>query len=161
MIKSLSLDMMTMLPLIEEAIRRGSTFEFVPNGDSMLPLIRGGTDYVTLAALPDKLSVGDIILYRRKNGQAVLHRLIKKRGDRFYFCGDHQRVAESGITRDMMTARVVKIRRGDVIINSDDEKYKKYVKKTVGKKRVLCFFSAAKKLIKRCIGYEKGNDVAC
>ena len=59
-------------------------------GVSMRPFLRDG-DYAYLVSLPGKLKRGDIVLYRRKNGQYVLHRIYKvlKNGD-YLMLGDSQ-----------------------------------------------------------------------
>ncbi len=156
--KGLSIGMRDMLPLIKETLSVGCSFEFIPGGESMLPLIRGGKDAVTLSQLPERLSAGDIILYERENGQAVLHRIIWERKGEFYFCGDHQVCAERGITREMMVGVVSGIKKdGRTISVREDADYKKYVKRTLAKKRILCVLSRLKKYIMGCIENEKGN----
>lgn len=155
--KGLSIGMRDMLPLIKETLIVGGSFEFIPNGESMLPLIRGGKDSVTLSPLPEKLSSGDIILYERENGQAVLHRVIWERKGEFYFCGDHQACAERGIRRETMVGIVSEIKKdGRTISVREDAEYKKYVKRTLLKKRILCVLSSFKKYIMRCMRVEKG-----
>ena len=59
-------------------------------GVSMRPFLRDG-DYAYLVSLPGKLKRGDIVLYRRKNGQYVLHRIYKvlKNGN-YLMLGDSQ-----------------------------------------------------------------------
>ena len=61
-----------MYPLLREVIDSGGEFRLYPRGTSMLPLIRQGKDSVALVR-PEALSRHDICLYRRGNGQFVLH----------------------------------------------------------------------------------------
>ena len=50
---------------------------------------------------------GDMVLYRRDNGQFVIHRIVKCGGDdTFALCGDAQYQLEAGIRRDQMIALV-------------------------------------------------------
>ena len=80
----------TLAPIIEEQLREGKTVRFAPKGRSMLPMIREGRDTVTLCAVDRPLKKYDIGFYRRRDGQYVLHRIVKagaeiliakKRGD--------------------------------------------------------------------------------
>lgn len=151
MIKNLPMD--ELFPLIKEALSKGSGFSFIPNGTSMLPLIRGGVDSVRLEALPGTVRVGDIILYERENGQKVMHRVIGKGHGGFIFCGDNQAVAEKGVTRAMMAAIVVSVTRDGVTVDLENDRgYIRYKKRTVRKKRVLCFISRGKRAIKQLLG---------
>ena len=92
-------------PLIEEVFSAGGRFRLFPRGNSMLPLIRPNIDSV-LIERPTEISRYDILLYRRQNGQFVLHRLMKIEKDTFTMCGDHQYYLEKGLPRDAVLARV-------------------------------------------------------
>ena len=88
---------------MEETFRGGGDFRFYPTGRSMLPMLRERGDYVILkspAVRPPRVT--DVVLYRRKNGQLVLHRIIGVRGDAFRMCGDGQSVPENGIENDQI-----------------------------------------------------------
>ena len=123
--------------LITESIKEKGTFTFVPNGISMLPLFRPGTDTAILTKVPDKLSSGDVVFYKRKNGQYVLHRIIFTRKKGFILCGDNQKVFEAGIDYKNMIALVKGIiRDGEVVEFSDNKLYHKYQKKILAKKRL-------------------------
>ena len=68
-------------------------FAVVPiRGTSMWPLLKEGRSRVQVEARDGKkLSKGDIVLYRRKDGTLVLHRIMKAGEEgRFLVCGDHQ-----------------------------------------------------------------------
>ncbi len=97
--------MKEMVLLIEDVISRDGEFRLYPRGTSMLPLIRQGKDSVVLVK-PGLLSKNDIVLYRRRNDKYVLHRIVKKKGNDLFLCGDNQSVIETGITVDMVVAKV-------------------------------------------------------
>ena len=61
-------------------------------GTSMWPLLKEGKSRVQVETKEGKkLRKGDIVLYRRKDGTLVLHRIIKvEEEDNFLVCGDHQ-----------------------------------------------------------------------
>ena len=60
-------------------------------GTSMWPLLKEGKTRVQVEVKEEKqVRKGDIVLYRRKDGTLVLHRIIKVEEDTFLVCGDHQ-----------------------------------------------------------------------
>lgn len=68
-------------------------FAVVPiEGTSMLPLLKEGKALVEVAVKDLKqLKKGDVVLYRKKEGTLVLHRIIKAEdGEVFTVLGDHQ-----------------------------------------------------------------------
>lgn len=95
-----------MEPIIKKVLAQKGNFSFYPHGTSMLPLIREDRDQVILSALPEKPEKYQIILYKRKNGAFVLHRIvgISKKGDQEVYTmrGDHQYQNEYGITKEQM-----------------------------------------------------------
>ena len=105
------LELKDQLALMQEVLSSGAEYEILPRGERMLPLIRPGHDVVCLVA-PDALRRRDICLYRRPNGQFVLHRLerIAKDGT-LQFRGDNQRDIEYGIAREAVVARVAAIKK--------------------------------------------------
>lgn len=99
------------LPLMREVLEGGAEYEILPRGESMLPLIRPGVDSVFLVA-PHHLKRRDICLYRRADGQFVLHRLMREEKDgTLSFRGDNQRELECGIPREAIVARVSCIKK--------------------------------------------------
>ena len=108
------IDLADLLPLIREVTRKGGTFRLYPTGKSMLPTIREGTDSVLLAA-PDDLKNGDAVLYRRENGQFVLHRIVRTepKSGVMTMRGDNQYRSEPGIRPEQVIAKVTAIYRGE------------------------------------------------
>ena len=78
-------------------------------GNSMGPFLCGGRDFVMLEK--SILRKGDIVLYRRRQGQFVLHRIQKIKGDSFYVIGDAQTVIEGPLALNQICGRVCKIQR--------------------------------------------------
>lgn len=101
-----------LFPLISEQLASGGSVCIKPYGSSMLPLIRQGKDEVVLERYEKKAKRYDILFYRRKNGQFVLHRVVKfdKNGG-YIIRGDHQFEYEKGITDEDVIAIVKEIRR--------------------------------------------------
>ena len=117
-------------PLIKEVIEKGGEFRLFPRGTSMLPLLIEGDDSVMLGAATD-IKTGDVVLYRRKNGAFVLHRLIEKRSGTFTMCGDHQVGLEYGILPEQVLAKMVGFYKGDIYHTIDEPQYLEYVKKRI------------------------------
>lgn len=101
-----------LMPLIREQLGRGQSVRFSPRGTSMLPMLRQGMDSVVLSPLPERLKKYDIPLYQRKNGQYVLHRIIKT-GETFVCMGDNQFAPEPGLSRGQMIGVVTAFYRGE------------------------------------------------
>lgn len=113
------------LPLMQEALARGSLVRFMPNGTSMLPMLRQGIDSVTLAPVPEKLRKYDLPLYRRDNGQFVIHRIVKA-GETYTCVGDNQFSLERGLRQDQMLALVTSFSRGEKEISVTALSYRIY-----------------------------------
>ena len=96
---------------MEEAFARGESIRIIPRGYSMLPMLRPGVDAVELSTVPEKLRKYDLPLYRRDDGQFVLHRIVKV-GQTYTCIGDNQLCIERGLRRDQMLAVVTSFRRG-------------------------------------------------
>lgn len=101
-----------LFPIIEETIEKGNSFSFCAFGSSMLPFIRNGKDIVTLGPIENHLAKNDIIFYRRKSGQFVLHRIVNVCPDgSFCLCGDNQFRIEKGILKDQIIAKLHRLER--------------------------------------------------
>ncbi len=109
----INLPMSEMVEMIKEVVSTDGEFRLYPRGTSMLPLIVEGKDSVILAR-PSLLCVGDIVLYKRENGQYVLHRIVKIKGDNLFLCGDNQTDIETGITTNDVIAKTIAVYKGDI-----------------------------------------------
>ena len=116
-----------LLPLMEEAFSRGAEFRIPVTGTSMMPLLNQGRDFVVLKK-PDSPAVGDIPLYRRSDGQFVLHRIVGKKDGAFICRGDNQYENEDGVLNESIIGVVTKIERGGRVIRTDEFKYNIYVR---------------------------------
>ena len=133
-------------PLIEEVIASGGEFRLYPKGTSMLPLIRQGIDSVVLVSAQD-VAENDIVFYKRDNGQFVLHRLVKTKGEEYVMCGDIQNELEYGIRKEQILAKVAYCYKEDKRVSFDTKEYKKYVKslpRMRRKRKIKAFLSSVK-----------------
>ena len=59
-------------------------------GVSMLPLLRQGRDlFIVEKRGPDRMRVGDVVLYRRPPDHYVLHRIVAVRENDYVILGDN------------------------------------------------------------------------
>ena len=83
---------------IEEIlIKNQNSVQLHPIGYSMYPLIVPDRDEVIISPLKKKIRRGDVLLFRRKSGKLVLHRVIKVKESKLYFVGDNQTEIEGPI----------------------------------------------------------------
>lgn len=114
-----------LMPLITERLAAGKSVRFAPRGTSMLPMLRQGRDKVVLSPLTGKLKKYDLPLYRRDNGQFVLHRVVAV-GDTYTCIGDNQFELEPGIRKDQLIGVVTAFSREDRDIPVTDTAYRVY-----------------------------------
>ena len=81
----------------EDVIAEQGKLVYTHVGDSMYPTIMPH-DLLVIEAVTRPLKKYDIPLYKRDNGQYVLHRIISDRGGEWVICGDNRRNREYGIT---------------------------------------------------------------
>lgn len=98
-------------PVLREIIQQNGAFRLYAKGTSMQPFIRSEKDSVLLGKPAFPLKKYDIILYQRKNGQYVLHRIIDVQAKSYTLRGDNQTVTEPGVMQDQIIAVVKGIYR--------------------------------------------------
>lgn len=114
-------------PVIQEILKEEQSFTIRVTGNSMLPLWRDNRDLVTLAACKqESLRKRDIVLYRRENGQYVLHRILHIRGEEMDLCGDAQTEIERSIPLSAVIAKVERVCRNGRWISCNQWWYRCY-----------------------------------
>ncbi|MBQ3054769.1 MAG: S24/S26 family peptidase [Oscillospiraceae bacterium] len=96
-------------------------------GTSMNPLLHEGTDTVVIVPNIGPLHRYDVPLYLRKNGQHVLHRVMRIEQDGYAMCGDHQLQLEHGITDEMILGVMEGFFRGKRYVKTTNFGYRLYV----------------------------------
>ena len=128
------------LAVMSEMFDRDQQIRFTPTGRSMLPMLDGKHDTVTLARPSERLAKYDVAFYQRANGQLVLHRVVGLEGENGYiFSGDGQYTYEHGITDDNILALMVRFTHGGKEHTVRDFSYRLYIRRMMIKKRLRIF----------------------
>lgn len=104
----------------------GEKVALTVTGNSMLPFLADGRDRVILQKIEKLPKKGDIVFYRRKNGAYVLHRVVKRRGELFYFSGDAQLRVEGPVGKGQLLAVCKEVERDGKTIKSGDISWLSY-----------------------------------
>ena len=86
----------------EEEIQNSGKLIYTTVGVSMRPLIKQGRDLLIVTKPQGRLKKYDIPLYKRKNGQYVLHRVVKVNDDGYVILGDNCIKWENDIKDDQI-----------------------------------------------------------
>lgn len=111
----------------EEELERCGKLIYTNVGDSMMPLLRQRRDLVIIEKRPEgRCKKYDVVLYRRPNGQHVLHRILKVRQNDYVICGDNRRVREFGVPDEWIIGVLTGVVRDGKQISVTDRKYRLY-----------------------------------
>lgn len=114
-----------LLPVIDETLDSGGKITFMTNGKSMLPLLNGGRDSVTVEKC-ERYKKGDVILFRKDDGDFVLHRIIKVKDNTLITEGDSLLGKDDPITREHIKGKAVAFIIDGKDMKITDFSYKKY-----------------------------------
>lgn len=136
------------MPVIKEKLAQGQSVRLYPKGVSMMPMLRQGIDSVRLSPLPGKLKKYDLPLYQRRDGQYVLHRIIK--AEETYTCiGDNQFSYEKGVCQEQLIAVVTGFYRKDKFHSINSFWYKLYCRFWHKSRRIRGYWRWFKAKLKR------------
>ncbi|NLL39362.1 MAG: hypothetical protein GX254_07245 [Clostridiales bacterium] len=113
--------------LINEA-RRGNTVRMIGIGNSMLPLLKSGRDFIDLIAVNEDtpLDINDVILYKSHQGDYVLHRIYAVSKEGYYPNGDGNLGLEPLLTRDRIYLKAIGFIRDGKYISTNSKGYRIY-----------------------------------
>lgn len=93
---------------IEELLHKGRPVQLPIEGYSMYPLLTPQRDRVIIVPFNgQKLRCGDVVLYRRRNGIMVLHRICRCGAEGIYLVGDNQTQIEGPILQNQVKGIMV------------------------------------------------------
>ena len=120
-----TIPMEEIMSIIRKQLDVGCSIRFSPRGISMLPMLREGYDSVVLSPLKEKLKRYDLVLYRRSNGEYVLHRIFRV-GETYTCLGDNQLILERGLRHDQIIAIVTAYYRCEKLYKMNNFPYYLY-----------------------------------
>lgn len=83
----------------EDIIAQQGVLVYKNKGISMLPLLRQNRDIIIVRRKPvGRLKRLDVPVFKRSNGEYVIHRVLDVRENDYVMCGDNQYIREYGIT---------------------------------------------------------------
>ncbi len=132
----------------EEILERDGRLVYTNVGTSMLPLIRQGRDLLVIERPHGRLKKYDVPLYKRDNGQYVLHRILKVRENDYVICGDNRWAKETGITDKHIIGVLTAVIRSGKKLTMDDWRCRLYV-------HVWCDLFPVRAFILRCVHLAK------
>lgn len=106
---------------VEAMLAEGREVQIRMKGHSMRPLLRSERDQVVLSPCTDpaRLQPGDIVLFRTY-GRHILHRIVRRDGDRLTLAGDgNYRITEQCTTRDVIGVATRAIRASGRTVGFD------------------------------------------
>lgn len=128
-----------------EDIIENSGFYCAPvHGVSMYPLLINHRDSVYITR-PENLKKYDVVLFRRKSNQLVLHRILKLTADTAIMCGDNEYTKET-IQQNQIIGKMTEFCRNGKTYKVSCLPYKIYT-------RCFCFSFKTKRLFIRIYGF--------
>lgn len=104
----------TIFPMIKELLYSNKSIRITVTGMSMYPFLREGIDSVEFSNKSySDIHIGDIVLIRRKSGEYILHRLLRKSQNYFFIIGDAQQWIEGPLSPDQIVGVVNTVWRKD------------------------------------------------
>ncbi len=112
---------------MEEALLDKGYLVIAPTGTSMLPLIRPNRDVTVLKRKTLSPKKYDVVLYKRDNGDYILHRILKINPDNYVICGDNQYIKEYNVKEEQILGIMEGFYRDDKYIDTSSSLYRLYV----------------------------------
>lgn len=123
--KSVSLS--ELYDVMVEMLEADGKVNFNPRGTSMMPMLHTDGDRVVIEKPKGFLKKYDLPLYKRNNGQFVLHRIVKQPKNGVYcMCGDNQWEIEKNVKHSQIVGVVTGFYRKNKFYDVNNTGYKIY-----------------------------------
>lgn len=133
----------------EEELKTNGIIVFTNKGDSMMPLLREGKDVMVIRAQKDGFRKNDAVLYKRDNGQYIMHRITRLHDDGTYtIFGDNCMTGEI-VRPDQLLGVLTEVRKDGKTIKCTDRDYLRYVKFVPVRRFFFTIYRVTKKALKR------------
>lgn len=104
-------DSQTYLSTLRNLVEEGHDVSLLITGSSMAPFLIHMRDFIYFGRPERELKKGDMVFYRRENGDYVMHRICNINSRGFYLVGDAQTIVEGPIKREQIFGLVKKVCR--------------------------------------------------
>ena len=142
----------TRMEFVAERLAAGQRVKYLKfRGISMMPMLRQGKDSVELSPLPEKLKKYDLPVYRRGDGQFVMHRIVGIQEDHYVCLGDNTLFFEH-IYPEQMIGVVSAFKRGEKRIEVDDPWYRLYCRTWRLTHPIRVGIYRVKRIVKKLLG---------
>jgi len=101
-------------------VEEGHEASMLVSGSSMSPFLCHQRDTMYFKKPDAPLKAGDMVFYQRENGQYVMHRILRVRGEGYDLIGDAQTQLERGIKREQIFAVVTRVKRKGKMVRPGD-----------------------------------------
>lgn len=144
------------LKTIEQSLDECGFAVTLTRGTSMWPLLKEGKNQVLLVSVKNRMPKNqDIVLYRRRDGALVLHRIMQILPDgSFLLCGDHQWKLDEKIKKEQILAVAEGFYRNGHFIDENHKGYQFYKKVwnwNLGLRRCMLAVLRISKIEKYCL----------
>lgn len=101
------------LPVLKELIAEGREVRLNVRGSSMLPFLADRRDSVIIARVDSELKKGDIVIFQRKTGEYIMHRICRadKAAKQYYLVGDAQSIVEGPVGEEQIFGVITSVCR--------------------------------------------------
>lgn len=106
--------------MLKELTDQGKEVSMVIAGNSMSPFLIHGRDSIFFRKVEGELKKGDMVFFRRTNGQFIMHRIWKVKPEGYYIVGDAQQEIEGPIVRKQIFAVITKVMRKGKVAEPGD-----------------------------------------
>ena len=135
----------------EEELERSGKLVYTTVGVSMRPLIKQDRDLSIIEKPKGRLKKFDVALYKRANGQYVLHRVVKVLEDGYVILGDNCCSKEYNIKESQILGVLTSLVRNGKEINLNSFGYKLYVRARYAHYPVRVIISKTKRFLRKLI----------
>ncbi len=135
----------------EEELERSGKLVYTTVGVSMNPLIKQDRDLSIIEKPKGRLKKYDVALYKRRNGQYVLHRVVKVLDDGYVILGDNCCSKEYNIKESQILGVLTSLVRNGKEIDLNSFGYKLYVRARYAHYPVRVIISKTKRFLRKLI----------
>lgn len=123
---NLDVDTREYVAVLKEMTEQGLEVAMTVFGTSMEPFLMHERDRIYFRRPEGPIKKGDMVFFQRKNGEYVMHRIMKVRKGQYYLAGDHQTFLEGPIEAQQIFAKVISVERAGVWLTEKDRLWKFY-----------------------------------